>query len=68
MKKLLLIAAATSFAFATPAIAFNDTVVYGQEDCKEGEKWNEDTKKCEPTYQFHLDRTLPIAAALASVP
>ena len=48
MKKLLLIVAAAGFAFATPAIAFTDTTVYGQEDCKEGEKWNEDTQKCEP--------------------
>ena len=48
MKKLLLLAAAAGLAFATPVSAYTQkNVVYGQEDCKEGEKWNEETQKCE---------------------
>ena len=51
MKNLLMLAALLGFAFAAPANAYfatADNTVYGQEDCKEGEKWNEDTQKCEP--------------------
>ncbi len=48
VKKLLFLVTALGFAFATPATAANtDRVVFGQEDCKEGEKWNEETQKCE---------------------
>lgn len=46
MKKVLMLAAA-GLAFAVPASAYTNTVVYGQEDCKEGEKWNEETQKYE---------------------
>ncbi|MEM8686528.1 MAG: hypothetical protein AAGF81_04310 [Pseudomonadota bacterium] len=47
MKKVLLLAAAAGLAFAVPASAYTNQIVYGQEDCKEGEKWNEETQKCE---------------------
>ena len=42
MKKLMLIAAVLGFALAAPFQAFA-----GQEDCKEGETWNETTQQCE---------------------
>ncbi len=42
MKKLLLIAALAGFALSAPAQVFA-----GQEDCKDGEKWNEATQMCE---------------------
>jgi len=42
---------ATSVAVAyTPlgeAVAPKATAIYAQEDCKEGEKWNEEMNKCE---------------------
>lgn len=45
------IIASTSFASATVTSDVSAlqplTVVYGQEECKEGEKYNEETKKCE---------------------
>ncbi len=47
MKKVLMLAAAAGLAFAVPASAYTNSIVYGQEDCKEGEKWNEETQKCE---------------------
>lgn len=55
MKKLTLMLALSGFAFgastgAIAGIASHQTtsgVVFAQEDCKEGEKWNEETKACE---------------------
>jgi len=38
------------FAIAVPAFATNFgeglTVIYGQDQCKDGEKWDEATQKC----------------------
>lgn len=42
MKKLMMIAAVLGFTLAAPFQAFA-----GQEDCKDGETWNETTQKCE---------------------
>ena len=42
MKKLLVLAAVLGFVVAVPNIVFA-----GQEDCKEGETWNETTQQCE---------------------
>lgn len=42
MKKFMLITAVLGFALAAPFQAFA-----GQEDCAEGETWNETTQKCE---------------------
>ncbi len=42
MKKLILVAAVVGFALSAPFTAFA-----GQDDCKEGETWNETTQKCE---------------------
>ena len=43
--------ASSTFAFATVASDVTTlkpaTVVYGQDECKEGETFNEETKKCE---------------------
>lgn len=54
MKKLTLMLALSGFAFgaSTGAIAgiaspTASGAVFAQEDCKEGEKWNEETKACE---------------------
>jgi hypothetical protein len=53
-----LLAAAFVFGFVAPAGAvaskslvsvatIDSSVIYQQDKCKEGEKWNEETKKCE---------------------
>ncbi len=57
MKKLFVIlgiaafaagSAYPAFAGAQPAAGSSpDRIIFGQEDCKEGEKWNETTQKCE---------------------
>ena len=58
MKKLLTLMALAGFAAGavTPSLAiavtgtpgvYSANVLQAQEDCKAGEKWNEETKKCE---------------------
>ena len=58
MKDLLKLATVAIFTVSASTIAtagmFSDgsvlkpaDVIYGQEECKEGEKYNEETKKCE---------------------
>ncbi len=56
MKKLCTVLAAFGFAIAASVGAFAGTfgdrtsstgVLFAQEDCKDGEKWNEETQKCE---------------------
>ena len=55
MKKLLIslallgLATAPSYAsMSTSGAGFGTaSTVFAQEDCKEGEKWNEDAQKCE---------------------
>lgn len=42
MKKLFLVLAFAAFACAAPFQAYA-----GQDDCKDGEQWNEETQKCE---------------------
>ena len=42
-----LAAGATGVAVAYYPIADKNTVIHAQEDCVEGETWNEDTEKCE---------------------
>ena len=58
MKKLTLMLSLLGLAFAGTIGAFasvsgersvSNGVVFAQEDCKDGEKWNEDTQKCEPS-------------------
>lgn len=48
---LALMLAAFAFGATAPALAtvLTDTqdVIYQQDKCKKGEKWNADTKKCE---------------------
>ena len=56
MRKLSLLFAAFVFAIASSVGAFAGTaspsttasgVIFAQEDCKDGEKWNEETQTCE---------------------
>ncbi len=56
MKKILAITALLGLGF-TASVAFagipwigesTNSTIYAQEDCKEGETWNEDTQKCDP--------------------
>ena len=42
MKKLMLVAAVVAFALSRSVQR-----LAGQEDCKDGETWNETTQKCE---------------------
>jgi len=40
-------AASGAFAAVTSNHVSASGIVYAQEDCKDGEKWNDETKKCE---------------------
>ncbi len=59
MKKLMLAFAVAAFSFGAGSAAFAvapmgpgaSGAVFAQEDCKEGETWNDETKKCEPASQ-----------------
>ena len=42
MKKLILLLGLAGFAFSIPSGAYA-----GEKDCKDNEKWNEQTQKCE---------------------
>lgn len=54
MKTLLFTLATLGFVATLPAVANTvktvvvpTSTVYAQEDCKDNEKWNEETQKCE---------------------